>query len=370
VDEMRTRLADETTMMGAHAPLVTIIIVNYNYGEFIGECIRSVDQQDYSNIQCIVLDCASNDNSMSVIEEALGQAKGTRFQLLRREVNQGHLINSLSALEYIRGVFVSYLDSDDFLFPEFVSTHVRAHLNDRNSAALSVTDQIQVDASGQVVAGTCHWHQKWRAFEQGTAWTDLTPARSWTPGLPYPMEPMDVARLYYIPAWWSSWLRERWIWSTTSGIMFRKSVVESLAPSKEQFSGPRPNFGLDAYLARFAHSVGGTLVVDSAQGSYRRHGRNNWSNNQLLGGQTPNGSYDDDVGRFRNIQRLASQTLVTKHRDFMRLFGGELYYSVAWQLMSNQAFLEFAKSHEGDRAIWERTIQIASAQNPQLGDPP
>jgi hypothetical protein len=227
-------------------------------------------------------------------------------------------------------------------------------LNDLNSAALSVTDQIQVDAAGQILAGTCHWHQKRRAFEQETAWTELTHARSWTPNSPFPMEPMDIAGLYYIPAWWSSWLRERWIWSSTSGIVFRKSVIEGLAPSQEQFADLR-HVGFDSYFARLAHSVGGTLVVDSAQGAYRRHGKNVWSGNPVLGGQTPNGSRDQ-VERFQITQRVARQTLVARHRELTQLFGGELYYAMAWQLMSNQEFLAFVQRYEADRTIWEKTL--------------
>ena len=168
----------EKTAPDIQAPLATIIIVNHNYGEFVGRCIRSVDQQDYLNIQCIVLDCASTDDSLSAIEEALGRATKPVFQVIQRNVNRGHLVNGLSALDHAKGTFLNYLDADDFLFPEFVSTHIKAHLNDLNSAALSVTDQIQVDEAGQVLAGTCHWHQKWRAFEKGTAWTDLTHART------------------------------------------------------------------------------------------------------------------------------------------------------------------------------------------------
>ena len=140
MDQALTKLAGETTHV-AHAPLVTIVIVNHNYGNFIEECIRSVDAQDYPNIQCIVLDCASSDASLSIIGDALRQTKRRIFRLLSQNSNHGHLINCLSVLDQARGEFISYLDADDFLFPEFISTHVKAHLNDVDSAALSVTDQ-------------------------------------------------------------------------------------------------------------------------------------------------------------------------------------------------------------------------------------
>lgn len=360
----KTSPESEKTAPDIQAPLATIIIVNHNYGQFLGRCIRSVDQQDYLNIQCIVLDCASTDDSLSAIEEALGRATKPVFQVIQRNVNQGHLVNCLSALDHAKGTFLNYLDADDFLFPEFVSTHIKAHLNDLNSAALSVTDQIQVDEAGQVLAGTCHWHQKWRAFEQGTAWMELTHARTSALNSPLRMEQMDVSRLHYIPAWWSSWVMERWIWSTTSGIVFRKSVIESFALSLEQSKDlPLLDLGFDSYFARLAHSVGGTLVVDSAQGAYRRHGKNLWSSHPVLGGQTPSGSRDQ-IRRFQDCQRVARHTLMTKHRDLARLLGGELYYSIAWQLMSNKEFLAFVQGHEEDRTIWEKTIAGVGATKP------
>jgi len=59
MDTVGTRLASQAT--DVHAPLVTIVIVNHNYGEFVERCIQSVDRQDYPNIHCIVLECASSD---------------------------------------------------------------------------------------------------------------------------------------------------------------------------------------------------------------------------------------------------------------------------------------------------------------------
>ena len=145
--------------------------------------------------------------------------------------------------------------------------------------------------------------------------------------------------------------------------MFRKIVVESLAPLAAKSAELSLDVGLDGYFARFAHSVGGTLVVDGAQGTYRRHGKNLWSANQVLGGQTPNG-HRDQIGRFRNSQKIARETLLGKYRELIHLLGGDLYYSIAWQLMSNQEFFDFAKLHEEDRAIWEKTIRTAGAALP------
>lgn len=344
------------TVAGLQAPLVTVVIVSFNYAEYVERCLRSVEEQDYPNIQCIVVDCASTDNTLAVIEQA--QARKPFFQILRLDSNRGHLLNALSALNEVKGVFVTFLDSDDFIFPEFVSTHVRAHLNDLNSAAVSVTDQIQVDAAGQVLAGTCHWHQKWRAFEAGTAWAELTRSGNSAIDSLLAVDGARNFRLHYIPAWWSSWLMERWIWSATSALMFRRSVVEYLAPLSDQ-SADLKDFAFDSYFARIAHSVGGTLVVEGVQGAYRRHGRNVYSPNPPLGGQTPNGSVDE-FASFSIAQRAARNVLIAKNRDLKRLLGKDLYYSVAWQLMSNDDFQAFVSGYDEDKIIWEKVIASAS----------
>ena len=145
--QTQAQLTGATETADLQRPLVTVVIVNHNYGRFLKPCIRSVDQQDYPNLQCIVVDCASSDDSLTVIEEAIAEAKNPFFQLSRRDTNHGHLLNAMTVLEDIAGVFVAFLDADDFLFPEFVSTHVKAQLNDLNSAAVSVTTRRRPPAA-------------------------------------------------------------------------------------------------------------------------------------------------------------------------------------------------------------------------------
>jgi hypothetical protein len=361
---MSDSFTTEELSADALAPLVTIVVLNHNYAEFVGRCIRSVDQQDYRNVQCLVLECGSTDDSLSIIEAELGKAKNSFFQLIRRDTNVGQVGNYLSALGDIRGEFVTFLDADDFLFPEFVSTHIKAHLNSLQSAALSVTDQIQVNAEGEILAGTCHWHQKSRALDTNSGWVDVSHARSWDFNALWQMKPLDLPALHYVPGWWSSWVIERWIWSAMSGIMFRKSVIESLAPAT-QLSAELRDLSMDSYFARLAHSVGGTLVIDCAQGGYRRHGKNEHSGNPVLGGQTPSGSRDL-LEKFNKCHLVARQTLTAKYPELMGSLGGELYYSIMWQLMSNLDFLDFARAHEKDRAAWEKTFRAAGAPLPGL----
>ncbi|WP_314955781.1 glycosyltransferase family A protein [Bradyrhizobium cosmicum] len=343
------------------SPLVSVVIINHNYGNFIEQCIRSVAEQNYNSIDCVIVDCASTDDSRAIIEATLARQHRGSFRLVCRSTNRGQVLNALDVLDEIKGAFVTYLDADDFLFPQFISTHVKAHLNDLNSAALSVSDQVQIDAAGQLLAGTCHWHQKWRESEAETNWTDVSRARSWDPGTPLQMGTLDF-RLHYVPAWWSSWLLDRWIWSATSGIMFRTSIIHALAPTMAPIDDLRLQ-SIDSYYGRLAHSVGGTLVIDGSHGAHRRHGKNNFSNRAILGGQTPN-AVRDQAERFRILRGIAGQVLTSRRDELAGMFGLELYYSIAWQLMSNDQFFAFAKHRETDRTAWEATIRSANVVLP------
>ncbi|MFX8875834.1 hypothetical protein ABTM97_19910, partial [Acinetobacter baumannii] len=76
-------------------------------------------------------------------------------------------------------------------------------------------------------------------------------ARSWSPDTPHSLAPLDGHAMHYVPAWWSSWLIDVWIWSAMSGLMFRTGVVESLAPPSD--SAELRELSMDSYFARFAH---------------------------------------------------------------------------------------------------------------------
>ena len=63
-------------------PLVSILVSNYNYGRFIGDSIQSALDQTYSNIELIVCDDGSTDDSVRIIEEYA--RKDSRLRLIRK----------------------------------------------------------------------------------------------------------------------------------------------------------------------------------------------------------------------------------------------------------------------------------------------
>lgn len=104
------------------ARLLSVIMPNYNYGRYIAEAIQSLAGQDYRPIELIVVDDASTDNSLEVVEETLSQIDSfERTEVISIKANGGKLAAINCALGKIRGEYSIILDSDDYLTPHYVS---------------------------------------------------------------------------------------------------------------------------------------------------------------------------------------------------------------------------------------------------------
>lgn len=93
-------------------PLISVVIPNYNYQDYVGQAIDSALNLDWPNVEVIVIDDGSTDDSRSVIE-----AYGSRIKTIFQE-NSGQLVGCNKGLALSRGEIVIFLDSDDVLHPE------------------------------------------------------------------------------------------------------------------------------------------------------------------------------------------------------------------------------------------------------------
>src|SRR5277367_5955035 len=98
-------------------PLVSILISNYNYGRFIADSIKSALDQTYSNIELIVCDDGSTDDSVQIIE---GYARRDSRLHLIRKANGGQASGFNAAFAASRGEVIALLDSDDLFLPHKV----------------------------------------------------------------------------------------------------------------------------------------------------------------------------------------------------------------------------------------------------------
>ena len=97
-------------------PLVSIIIPAYNAAEVIGRSCACALTQTEQNVEVIVIDDGSPDETTAVVEE-IARSDG-RVHLVRHEVNRGRLEARRTGIMSAQGTFTLFLDADDEILPD------------------------------------------------------------------------------------------------------------------------------------------------------------------------------------------------------------------------------------------------------------
>jgi glycosyltransferase involved in cell wall biosynthesis len=287
-------------------PTVAAIVGNFNQKSYVEAAIESVMRQTYPYLECVVVDDCSTDGSADVIARIVSGdgVKGRQFQFIRHTENRGQMAAMLSGLDATSAQFVAWLDADDIWFPEFIERHIAHHLNSHVNAAVSTSNMVVIDAGGAIVAGA------------DPSMSTTSPVRKWDRSFPIkptilaghgkeidftraePLGPLFINRHY-----------ETWVWSPTSGMVFRRAAVEAIRPLHSE--GLRTS--ADNYLARFSHVVGGTIWMSETLGCYRIHGENSFAK-RAVRGDSPIGVQPVNITEEGNYQfalkMKESETLV------------------------------------------------------------
>ena len=126
--------------------LVSVITPVYNAETVIGKTLESVFAQTYKDIEIVLVDDCSTDNSQSVIEEY--RKEHPEIVYFRQRVNQGAGAARNKALELAKGQYVAFLDADDLWYPE--KTEKQINLLNEKDGAFSYTAIEMIDSSGKV----------------------------------------------------------------------------------------------------------------------------------------------------------------------------------------------------------------------------
>jgi glycosyltransferase involved in cell wall biosynthesis len=100
------------TQTSGHWPRVTIVTPSYNQGQYIEETIKSVITQDYPNLEYIIIDGGSTDNSVEIIQK---YDKWIKFWISEPDKGQADAINK--GFQKSSGDYIGWLNSDDILYP-------------------------------------------------------------------------------------------------------------------------------------------------------------------------------------------------------------------------------------------------------------
>lgn len=99
------------------SPLVSVIVTNYNYAEYVGRCIESAINQTYKPIEIIVINDGSTDNSDKVIKKYTNKYPEIRYI---NQKNQGANATRNIGIKLAKGDFIFLLDADNWLNPDHI----------------------------------------------------------------------------------------------------------------------------------------------------------------------------------------------------------------------------------------------------------
>lgn len=128
-------------MSEAHEPLVSVLIPTYNGAGVLRETLHSAQQQTYRNLQIIVVDDGSTDETVAITQEV---ARADNRFLVLQQANGGTQAARNTALRHARGEFVALLDQDDIWMPGKIEAQLKLFL-DVPATTLAYTNYFNWD---------------------------------------------------------------------------------------------------------------------------------------------------------------------------------------------------------------------------------
>ena len=98
-------------------PLISVIVPVYKVEQYLDRCVKSIVNQTYKNLEIILIDDGSPDNSPAICDE--WAKKDDRIKVIHKE-NGGVSRARNLGMELAKGEYISFIDSDDWVHPDFI----------------------------------------------------------------------------------------------------------------------------------------------------------------------------------------------------------------------------------------------------------
>lgn len=131
-------------------PLVSIVILNYNAGKLLLDCIRSIQESTYSNFEIILVDNVSKDNSHIICKE-----KFPTIKLIENSENLGYCEGNNIGLRIVKGQFVVVLNPDTVVDSHWLEELLKAYQTNGEGIYqpkfLATTDHSMLLSTGNMI---------------------------------------------------------------------------------------------------------------------------------------------------------------------------------------------------------------------------
>lgn len=132
--------------MSAEKPLVSVVVPSYNHEKFVRQCIESIINQTYKNIELFVIDDGSKDNTSVILKELSEKYK---FYFERQE-NRGVINTTNKLLKMCKGKYISILASDDAWLPDKLEKQV-AFMEQNLEISACFGNELSIDAENNIL---------------------------------------------------------------------------------------------------------------------------------------------------------------------------------------------------------------------------
>ena len=277
-------------------PKVSFIVITHNFSDFVCDCLTSIKNQTYKNIEIIVVDDVSKDDTVNKIKNLINENPSTDIKLIQNENNAGQLASFLNGLRIAQGQFVCSIDGDDILFPEYCAMHIETHM--RTPVAMTTCLQAEIDENNIIhtLNSTDSPGKKISKFKiENKSFEDFLAYRN-AQGIN--SEGADVKVLDN-----NKYSFATWHWGPTSSGMMRKAVCDMLLQIEKTRS---LKITADKFMFSFCHLIGSSAVIKKVLFAYRRHTSNYSLANPVMG----NKKYLKERTQnnyFRNNKKIRSQ---------------------------------------------------------------
>lgn len=106
------------------SPLFSVLVANYNNGQYLEECLQSIFAQTYQNWEIVIVDDASADNSHAIYEK---YKTDPRIRILKNDKNRGCGYTKRKCVEYAEGDICGFVDPDDIITNNAIGTMINLH---------------------------------------------------------------------------------------------------------------------------------------------------------------------------------------------------------------------------------------------------
>jgi glycosyltransferase involved in cell wall biosynthesis len=121
-------------------PLVSLLIANFNNGKYIEETLHSAVNQSYPNIEIVIIDDASADNSLEIIDNFINKNPQANIKLSKNEVNSGGCgCIKRQCIALSSGEYFAFLDPEDTIELTAVEQLMAVHLQNQNNSIVYCT---------------------------------------------------------------------------------------------------------------------------------------------------------------------------------------------------------------------------------------